>query len=321
MVALGWGITAVFTIIPRIIIARFTSPGVTLLLLTLISLVVMIWSSRGAGEQGSRGAGEKVTSAPPPLRPSALPFVLLLIFTASLLTLGPEFVYLRDNFGQRLNTTFKFYYQAWVMFGVAGLFALDYLWRELTGRARLVPLVTTGVYTAVFALALLFPYYAIQSRALEFRGTGTDRLPATLNGLAQMQRFNSDEYEAIMWLRQNVAGTPVVLEAIGGQYSAFGRVSASTGLPTVLGWAGHELQWRGNSNPEPGQRDPAVEQIYTDPAWGSSPDLLNRYNVEYIYVGGLESTTYGPTGTQKFAEQLEVAYQNNSVTIYRWQPQ
>ena len=35
-----------------------------------------------------------------------LPFVLLLIFTGALLTLGPEFVYLRDFFGTRLNTEF-----------------------------------------------------------------------------------------------------------------------------------------------------------------------------------------------------------------------
>ena len=34
----------------------------------------------------------------------AMPFVLLLILTGVLLTLGPEFVYLRDNFGVRLNT-------------------------------------------------------------------------------------------------------------------------------------------------------------------------------------------------------------------------
>jgi uncharacterized membrane protein len=247
----------------------------------------------------------------------------LLIFTAALLTLGPEFVYLRDNFGQRLNTTFKFYYQAWVMFGVAGLFALDYLWREFKGGARIVPILTAGVYAAVFALTLLFPYHAIQSRAAEFRGSPTaeDRQPATLNGLVQVQRFNNDEYDALMWLRQNVSGAPVVLEAVGGQYSAFGRVSASTGLPTVLGWAGHEYQWRGNSNPEPGQRDPAIEQIYADPAWSNSPELLNRYNVEFIYVGDLEFSTYGPLGSQKFADQLEVAYQNNGVTIYRWQPQ
>jgi uncharacterized membrane protein len=292
-------------------------------LLSIIVLVVMIWTNRAEVDEIIEIPEEKEMRLHLAHTPSVLPFVLLLIFTATLLTLGPEFVYLRDNFGQRLNTTFKFYYQAWVMFGVAGLFALDYLWRELRGAARAVPLVTTLAYTAVFILTLLFPYYAIQSRAAEFRGPATaeDRQPATLNGLVQMQRFDNDEYDAIMWLRQNATGAPVVLEAIGGQYSAFGRVSASTGLPTVLGWAGHEYQWRGSNNTEPGQRDPAVQQIYTDAALANSADLLNQYNIEYIYVGGLEVSTYGFAGTQKFAEQLEVAYQNNGVTIYRWQPQ
>jgi uncharacterized membrane protein len=323
-VALGWGMTAVFTILPAVIRAKLSYPGVTLLLLAVIALIVMIWNYK-AGEQGSRGEGEKIPPAPVseavlPLPPT-LPFVLLLIFTGALLTLGPEFVYLRDNFGQRLNTTFKFYYQAWVMFGVAGLFAIDYLWRELRGAARVVPAVTTLAYTAVFALTLLFPYYAIQSRAAEYRGTGADRLPATLNGLAQLQQFNVDEYNAIMWLRQNVAGTPTIVEAIGGQYSAYARVSANTGIPTVLGWAGHEYQWRGSDTPEPGRRAPAVEQIYTEQFWDNTAVLLNDYDVEYIYVSGLEANTYGPTGLEKFAERLEVAYQNNSVTIYHWQPQ
>jgi uncharacterized membrane protein len=207
------------------------------------------------------------------------------------------------------------------MFGVAGLFAIDYLWRELRGAARVVPAVTTLAYTAVFALTLLFPYYAIQSRAAEYRGTGADRLPATLNGLAQLQQFNVDEYNAIMWLRQNVAGTPTIVEAIGGQYSAYARVSANTGIPTVLGWAGHEYQWRGSDTPEPGRRDPAVEQIYTEQFWDNTAVLLNDYDVEYIYVSGLEANTYGPTGLEKFANRLEIAYQNNSVTIYHWQPQ
>ena len=107
------------------------------------------------------------------------------------------------------------------MFGVAGLFALDYLWHELKGAARVVPGVVTVGYTAVFALTLLFPYYAVQSRAAEFRGSPTaeTRQPATLNGLAHVERFNPDEYDALMWLRQNVNGTPTILEAVGGQYS------------------------------------------------------------------------------------------------------
>ena len=36
------------------------------------------------------------------------------------LVYAPEFVFLRDNFGTRMNTVFKFYYQAWLLFGLAG---------------------------------------------------------------------------------------------------------------------------------------------------------------------------------------------------------
>jgi len=257
----------------------------------------------------------------------ALPFVLLLITTAALLTLGPEFVYLRDNFGVRLNTIFKFYYQAWIMFGVAGIFGIFYLWRVLAAGARkAVPTLVTVGYTAVFLLSLLFPFYAIRSRSIEYRGPvdAEFRQPLTLNGLAQVQQFNPDEYAALMWLRENVEGTPVILEAVGGQYSQYGRVSANTGLPTLLGWAGHEYQWRGRSTTEPGLRDPVVQDIYTAPTWeGSNASLLlDEYDVELIYVGSLERSAYGNGGNfDKFQERLEVAYQNSSVTIYRWLPQ
>ena len=256
--------------------------------------------------------------------------MLLLIATGALLTLGPEFVYLRDNFGTRMNTMFKFYYQAWVLFGVSGLFGLAYLWlpaRE-SGR-KLVPAGVTVVYAALFIGTLLFPYFGVQSRAAEFRGPveSTDRLPPTLNGLARTATFNPDEYAAIMWLRDNVSGTPTIVEAVGGQYSAYGRIAASTGIPTLLGWAGHEYQWRGYSTTEPAERDPIVQNIYTLPGWdnGNLASLLDEYGVDYIYVGNLERSTYGPDGRlpgfNKFNEQLEVAYQNGSVTIYRWQSQ
>ncbi len=253
-----------------------------------------------------------------------LSFVLLLILTGALLTLGPEFVYLSDVFGQRLNTIFKFYYQAWLLFGIAALFGLGYLWQQWRGAQRIIPAIATAGYTVALLIGLLYPYFAVNSRSLEFRGAQSDdtsidtRQPATLNGLAQVARFNPDEYAAISWLRDEIDGTPVILEAVGGQYSAFARVAASTGLPTVLGWAGHEHQWRG-STPEPGLRDPAIREIYTQKDWLQARELLNQYGVEYIYVGNLERDTYGTQGFDKFAENLEVAFENGTVTIYRWQ--
>lgn len=333
-IAPGWAVTAVIAILPAYLQARLALPGLTLFLATLLGLAVMIMIDQmnyKSEEQVSRWEGEQVNTpspAHPPMSasPSPLPFALLLIITGILLTLGPEFIYLRDNFGVRLNTIFKFYYQAWALFGVAALFGIYALWQTMKGRQRVVPALVTAVYAIVLMLSIMFPFYGIQSRAEEFRGeAGSEfRRPPTLNGLASMQQFNSDEYEAIMWLRNNVVGTPVILEAVGGQYSEYGRVSASTGLPTLIGWAGHEYQWRGNSTTEPGLREPAVRDIYTAPNWEGSnaAQLLDEYDVELIFVSNLERSTYGLNGVglDKFSERLEVAYQNNSVTIYRWLP-
>lgn len=55
--------------------------------------------------------------------PSVTGFVLLLIGMGIVLALFPEFLYLKDNFGVRINTVFKFYYQAWVLWSIAVAYA------------------------------------------------------------------------------------------------------------------------------------------------------------------------------------------------------
>ena len=322
-----WGLRAVAALLPAVLGARLASPWLVGYLAGLLALVVM--ALRGEQED----TGDLETEAPIGHRPSALPFALLLVLTGLLLTIGPEFVYLRDNFGVRLNTTFKFYYQAWGMFGVAAVFGLDYLWATRRGPAsKAVAAGAAVAYVALLAVALLFPVYAARSRAVEYRGPARaaggaplERQPATLDGLAWMARYNPADYEAIMWLREQAAATdgppPVVLEAVGGQYSGYGRVSAATGLPTVLGWPGHEWQWRGSNHPEPGRREPIVEQIYTTRDLGAVGFLLDEFDVRYIFVGDLEREQYGAAGLRKFADELEIAFANDGVTIYRWQPQ
>jgi uncharacterized membrane protein len=308
---LRWGLAAVLYLAPAFLVARIQYAALTLLLATLLGLAVMTLATLLNRNHEAPNKPELAA------RHSSLPFVLLLIIAGSLLTLAPEFVYLYDVFGMRLNTIFKFYYQAWVLFGVAALFGLSYLLRQV----RPLGLPVTAAYGLLLAVALLFPIYAVASRAQEFRGpiAAEPRAQPTLNGLAHVERNNPDEYAALMWLRQNVQGTPVILEAVGGSYSRYGRVSAGTGLPTVLGWPGHQHQWRGATQ-EPARREPAVQTIYSEPDWGQAIDLLNRYQVAYIYVGGLERSSYGLDGLAKFQESLTVAYANSSVTIYRWQP-
>jgi YYY domain-containing protein len=326
--ALGWGAQAVATLLPTVLSVRLTYSAVSLLLTIMAGLVVMGWLGENNNPPQRIYNENSASSAV-----KSLPFVLLLIGTGVLLTIGPEFLYLRDNFGVRMNTIFKFYYQAWLLFGVAAPVALHYLWQD--GRRRpedgkdspppiFAALLATG-YIVALAIGLLYPYYAIQTRSEEFRGplTAETRQPATLNGLARVERHNPGEYAALLWLRENTAGDAVLVEAVGGAYSEYGRISANTGRPTLLGWANHQYQWRGSDTPEPPIRERAVEQIYTLPAqnWAETADLLNRYNVRYIIVGQLERRTYPNLQEEKFRVRLPVVFENESVTIYGWQPE
>lgn len=295
LASLGWGVRAVGQLLPGILMARLQWPWLTLLLLGLIAVAVGLLPKLQTAARAQ------------PETPSPLPFIVLLTLTGALLTLGPEFVYLKDNFGVRLNTIFKFYYQAWALFGVAAVAGLGWLWRAQHVGGLLVG----AGYAALLLASLAFPVYGAATRSAEYGQ------PPTLDGLAYLRSEAPDEYDAIQWLQTHISGAPVILEAVGGQYSRFGRVSANTGLPTLLGWPGHEYQWRGDT-PEPAQREPIVEKLYTQPGWEGIPELLDQYQVAYIYVGQLERATYGESGLDKFRQRLPVAYANSSVTIYQW---
>jgi uncharacterized membrane protein len=281
----------------RVLSIRVAHLWTTLFLLAIIGWVVALWQSRLRPEDPAVMAR----------RPSVAPFVLLLVLTAALLTLGPEFVYLKDNFGTRMNTIFKFYYQAWVMYAVAGAYAL---WAMASGSGWTRWFARAGAFL-IIAAGLVYPILSLPTRTNHFRGE------PTLDGMAYMATAQPADYAVIQWFLENVSGTPVVLEAVGGQYSSGGRVSVHTGLPTVLGWAGHELQWRG-ATPEPTIRESDIEKMYTSHLWSETQTLLEKYDVEYVVVGPLEVNTYGQVAATKFDRVLELVFQGDGARIYRW---
>jgi len=257
---------------------------------------------------------------------AVLTFALISIFVGLLLTFSVEFVYLKDTFGTRMNTVFKFYYQAWVLLAIASAFAAYWILhgsrvgREVQGsglmkRGGLLAM-GRGIWIAgfmvLFAASLLYPVAATYSKANGFKGK------PTLNGMAYLARHNKADYEAIMWLRQNVSDAPVILEATGGSYSEYCRISVHTGLPTVLGWGGHELQWRGNYD-EPARREPDIATIYQTPDQRQALTLLKRYGIKYVYVGGLEREKYKMTSPslRKFDAIMDLVYDRGGVRIYR----
>jgi YYY domain-containing protein len=232
--------------------------------------------------------------------------VLLLFATGGLLALSVEYVYLRDNFGTRMNTVFKFYFQAWVMWGIAGAYALAGFVR----RGRVGAVVVAAL---LIAAGSVYPALAIPARAREYGG------PPTLDGAAYLAEMQPDDYAAIAWLNENVSGAPVILEAPGDNFRAYvyeGRVSAHTGLPTLLGWAGHEHQWRGSYD-EQARREPDIETLYTSVDGDEVLTLVDKYGISYVYVGPLERARYPAAGLAKFAGLMQVVYDSGAVTIYR----
>jgi uncharacterized membrane protein len=186
--------------------------------------------------------------------------------------------------------------------------------RPASAAARLVWL---GATALVLAASLAYPVLVIFDR------TGGFTYAQTVDGLDYLRRQEPGEYEAIRWLNDNVRGTPVIAEATGGDFSASGRVSSRTGLPTVIGWVNHEAQWRGRPGPREGGepalsvRPLAVSRLYTTTDNNEALAVIQRYGIKFIYVGNLERNTYGTAGLAKFAEFTDVAFQNGSVTIYR----
>ncbi len=266
-------------------------------------------SVRHTPEDGEPGRGSV-------LRLPSVQFVLICAAAGLLLTLSVEFFYLIDVFKVRANTIFKFYFQAWVLMGIASAFALYWMSRN-TGRRRTSEKVARWAFGfafwVLFAMGMVYPVLGNIRRAGEFASA------PNLDGTAYVAQSWPDDYAAIAWLNENVSGAPVILEAPGtggDSYVYKGRVSALTGLPTLLGWAGHENQWRGNYDIQ-GAREPDIEIIYETLDPQAALTLLDKYGITYVYVGPLERSTYGPGGLAKFERVMDVAYRNDGVTIYR----
>ncbi len=257
-------------------------------------------------------------------------FVLLLITLGALLLIGPEFLYLRDQFGTRINTIFKFYYQAWMLWSLAISYGIVVLARQLRKgwniafRVGLVLLLLVGLTYPVFsilnrtgnfridrALALLETLRASEEEIAKLAARQELDSLWTLDYFDMFARQNPDEAAAIRWLQSAPDG--VVAEAIGGSYSAYARVSTLTGLPTVLGWPGHESQWRGGYE-EQGSRQSDIETLYATADWQTARDIIARYNIRYVFVGNLERGK--PLQEEKFQSHMRLAFQQGMVVIY-----
>jgi uncharacterized membrane protein len=323
---------AIAPIFQAALLRRFVSLGGWLTLLVLLGLVLSLFLRLKVGEGTSPDAYDQEIEAEPssqsidPASPRSLPyafstiFALLLILWGTLFVLGPEFFYLRDMFGWRMNTIFKFYYQAWLLWSVAAAYMSVVLFKKLRGRWGAV---FSIAWLLVTGMALFYPALSLYSKTNGFRPTTW-----TLDSAAYLAESSPDEMDAIRWLANAPPG--VVAEAVppsGGSYSQFGRVSEMSGQPAVLGWIGHESQWRGGGLVM-GSRQSDLERLYCTRDWSEAQVILDQYAVRYVFIGSLERSNYQPGDgacplgvvETKFASHIVPVFQQGEVTIYEYNP-
>ena len=137
-----------------------------------------------------------------------------------------------------------------------------------------------------------------------------------LNATAFLETDFPADAAAIRWLRENIEGSPVVLEANGDSYTGYERVSAMTGLPTILGWYVHEWLWR-NDVEDLNEKSADVQTIYTSADEGQVEALLEEYEVSYIFVGSKEREKYGENLNETLLRGLgEIVFEDASSGTY-----
>ncbi|MEE9285757.1 MAG: DUF2298 domain-containing protein, partial [Dehalococcoidia bacterium] len=278
-------------------------------------LPLLLILSIGLGLLFRKAAREGRASAP-------VQFVLLLMLFAFLLTMGSELFRIVDLFNNRMNTVFKFYYQAWALLAIGGAFSL-YYWGSrraglgLVGRWGWSALM--GLFVIVIAASLLFVPTAAYSKAQRFEPS------PTLDGLSAYRARWPGEYAAVQWLRREADAGAVIVEAVPlgadgrphGDYDpSVSRISSITGLPAILGWPGHEHQWRGDPFEPIAQRARDVDTIYRSEDREQARRTMQRYDVTYVIVGDLERRTYGREVDERFAAFMDIAFQSDGVVIY-----
>jgi uncharacterized membrane protein len=319
---------------------RLSYIGGLLTLLSLLGVALALLVKAGDQRSDMDTPRESLVGHP-------MPFVLLLITLGSLLVIAPEYVFLRDLFVNRMNTIFKFYYQAWLMWSLAAAFGVALLLQKLRGAWALAFKIGLGI---VLVMGLAYPVFGLSDKTNGFQLSAfAENLkaaqaagdPAAIQTAARVwtldgsQLFHSqypDDAAAANWLLNAPAG--VLAEAFNktSSYTDYARMSAYSGDPTVLGWWYHEWQWRGNLDElvstitnltckakEPydsrRMRSDDISCLYQANNWDVASEIIAHYNIRYVVIGTLERRDYH-INEILFQQHLKQVFQQNQVVIY-----
>lgn len=240
-------------------------------------------------------------------------FISVMIAMGLAILVFCELFYFDDLFSgdnERFNTVFKFYNQVWLLFSIASSCAFY----DLINKKYRMKKAVLVILSLLIVLNSLYLYTGTFARTEGFNRS------VSLDGIDFLKKANYGDYDAIFWVDKTLNGTTVILEAPGSSYEDTSWISSCTGIPTVVGWAGHEFVLR-NSWGEISARIRDIDTIYDTGDPDKAKLLLRKYNVSYVYVGNVELGKYKKQGIKKFENTSYFEKVYRGVTeIYRVLP-
>ncbi len=253
----------------------------------------------------------------------------------------------QNNDIARLNTVFKFWLQVWHLFAVAAAFSAAWViasaaplvaHQAANARTRAFDAASRrrifmGTLGALIACGMLYPILTLRPR---IENRFNPAISATLDGhewfepgqaLVGIRSYLGEDSvidpgrdrPLVDWLRDNVQGRPTIVEAVGGaEYQWWGRMSITTGLPTVVGWRWHQVTQRPLFGFKVNERNRDVGDFYTTDQVDVIDRFLRAYDVEYVIVGTLEAATANPATLALLAEHraLDPVFTFEDLVIY-----
>lgn len=212
--------------------------------------------------------------------------IAALSLTALLLLVIPEILRVKDMYGydhRRANTVFKLSYAAFVMLALPATVAVGF---AATIRRTWLSAVTLVALGLLLLPPLIYPLIVWDQNLRP----GPE--PLTLDGLVFLQTDGPDDVAIRRYLLDHRPPPgSAILEASGESYTYAGRLSATTGIPTVLGWEVHEWLWRG---PESNwaERADAIRRFYTIADTAERCTFISKHDIAFIVVGAFERQRY-----------------------------
>ena len=236
--------------------------------------------------------------------------ILLFIGFSTLLIAIPEFFYVKDIYPVhfRANTVFKFHFQAFIILALVSSIMLLRIFQNF--KISLFNIIYLPLIYLLSLLVMIYPYIAVKSYY------GDLKKYQGLNGLTYLEGLYPSDYHAISWVRTNIKGQPVILEATGDSYTDYARVSSNTGLPTILGWYVHEWLWRGNTTEE-NKRVEDIKTLYQTTDLEQTKDLIKKYHISLVFIGALEKQKYPGINEHKFSDLGKVIFQEEDTKIFK----